>query len=70
MSDSYSLSYRTCPNFKVTKRLANRRVRNTLEISNGRYYKKLFPSYSINDGGRAKPIPKQDNDWTTKARRK
>ena len=76
MSRSRAKKYRTCWTDKAMKRLANKKVRSTKWFHTlGSLYKRLFDSWNINDGCKAKPIPKKDTytnnyNWIEKAKRK
>jgi hypothetical protein len=81
MSRSYARKYRICGTIKGMKRFANKAVRqNKTFCENGNKFKRLFCSWSINDGGRARPFPyvgkkskwfgESDVDWVRKLRRK
>jgi len=81
MSRSRAKKFRFCRTDKEMKKFANRKVRrNKWFNAPGKQYKRLFPSWNINDSGRAKPIPKEKtddyiewssyNNWKAKARRK
>jgi len=69
MSRSRASRYRMCLIETDNKKRANRRIRKILDISNGNAYKKLFCSYDICDGGKARMIP-DDQDWSEELRRK
>ena len=79
MSRSRAKKYRNCKTDKNMKRFANKKVRRTKWFNMfGSLYKRLFQSWNINDGCRAKPTPKEDiqhqhtnsYNWIEKARRK
>lgn len=78
MSRSRAKRFRFCHTDKAMKRLANKKVRQNKWFNTaGNLYKHLFPSWNINDSGRARPIPKKENndnteddDWTAKVKRK
>lgn len=77
MSRSYAKKHRICNQHTDAKRKANKRVRKTDELASGNAYKKVYSSREINDGGRAREIPKItpdstafEKEWTQKAKRK
>jgi len=70
MGKSYADKYRIIKTTKGMKRLANKRVRRDPEFDiSGTAYRKLFSSWDINDGGRARPIPANE-EWAEPLRRK
>ena len=69
MSRSRASRYRICQIFTLYKKKANRRVRKISDIPDGKAYKRIFSSYDICDGGRARLIP-EDQDWSEELRRK
>ena len=69
MSRSRASRYRICQVFTSNKKKANRRVRKTPDIPDGKAYKRVFSSYDICDGGKARLIP-ADQDWSEELRRK
>jgi len=69
MSRSRASRYRRCPIFTPNKKKANRRVRRTPDIPDGTAYKRVFCSYEICDGGKARLIP-DDREWSEELRRK
>lgn len=80
MSKSRAKKFRFCNTDKIMKRFANKKVRQNKWFSTpGNLYKRLFESWKINDSGRARPIPKENdvdmiqspnNNWKAKAKRK
>ncbi len=77
MSRSRAKKYRICKTDTSAKRTANKKVRKTEDIPDGNSYKKLFCSWNINDGGKARKIPKLNEDstdwekeWIPKVKRK
>jgi len=70
MGKSYAKKYRYCRTDSMAKRYAIKLWRRLGLMINGNAYKRFYQSWNINDGGRAKPIPKINKDWAIKARRK
>lgn len=74
MTRSTAKRYRYCKTCKGQKRQANKHIRRILKnldrfIGNADY-RRLYPSYLINDGGRPVPILPTDNEDVKKLRRK
>ena len=71
MSRSFAKKYKILPTSGFGKKMGNKKVRRLKGFDvDGNTYKKVFDSWNINDGGKAHPIPKGDETWMKKARRK
>jgi len=53
MSRSYRKVASASTGYKDGKRFANKKVRRTELVSNGSFYRKVYPSWDINDQGSA-----------------
>lgn len=71
MSRSRAKKYRSLDNVSGMKRIANKKVRRTKDFDvDGNSFKKLFSTWNINDGPKAKPIPPGPEAWKQRVKRK
>lgn len=63
MSKSFKKNPKCSNNIGSSKRVANKKVRKQLEISDGKQYRKVYNSCEISDYSDNKSIEAYRNDW-------